>query len=199
MNLTAVSRRVCLVFVYAVALTGALFSAWVTVLVLRDHVHSSQDKNRIADPSPMTLNTFSPTLVADNISLVRWTQDMGSPRIDLSINRTALSVGGQSFKHGIGTHANSTLCLNLAEGVKRLTGACGVDDSVPVEGAGSIKCIVRAGDRILFQTPTLRSGMPARYFSLDITGISEIELVVTDASEDSSHDDHADWVDLKAE
>ncbi len=57
-------------------------------------------------------------------------QDWGTPAVDKSVDGHPLSIGGQTFDHGLGTHAGSTLWLDLHGSARRFTARVGVDDEV---------------------------------------------------------------------
>jgi len=62
-----------------------------------------------------------------NISAM--TSGWESPQINKSIQSTVLSIGGEQFQNGIGTHATSTLLIQLNGKGKTFTAKVGVDDA----------------------------------------------------------------------
>ena len=61
------------------------------------------------------------TVWLDSLDLSSMKQGWGTPQINRSIREQPLSVGGQKFERGVGTHANSTYRLTLNGGTERFT------------------------------------------------------------------------------
>ena len=65
-----------------------------------------------------------------SLDLEKVAQGWGEPHADRSVENAPLSIGGQRFEHGLGTHAPSTLYVELQGGCSRFTARVGVDDAV---------------------------------------------------------------------
>ncbi|AGL16766.1 beta-galactosidase [Actinoplanes sp. N902-109] len=101
-----------------------------------------------------------------------------------------ISIAGQAYPLGLGTHATSDIQLYLGGGCTRFTAAAGVDDEQ--NGGGSVSFQVLADGRPLVTTPVLRGGAAATPIDVDVTGAQALELVVSDGG-DGNGSDHADW------
>jgi hypothetical protein len=49
-----------------------------------------------------------------SLDLTQMHQGWGTPQKNLSVSKHPLSIGSRIFTHGVGTHARSTLWMNLA-------------------------------------------------------------------------------------
>lgn len=117
-------------------------------------------------------------------------QDYGSLRTNLSVNGTALNVGGLRYANGFGTHANSVIDFVLPDNVETLSFIVGIDNEV--ENAEVIFS-VWGDDRQLWQSPVIygpEKNLPT--ITLNIAGIKKLSLRVSGVNGVSN--DHADWI-----
>ncbi|MEF2278521.1 NPCBM/NEW2 domain-containing protein [Deinococcus sp. YIM 134068] len=107
----------------------------------------------------------------------------------------SLTVGGQTFSKGLGVHANSEVSYALGGMCNVFTAQVGVDDEVG--SGGSVVFQVWSGTATkLYDSGLLRGTDAARAINLDITGVQDLRLVVTDGGNGISSD-HADWAAAK--
>jgi alpha-galactosidase len=138
--------------------------------------------------------TLADTFNLETLDLKQVEQGWGSPRAGQSVDGHPLSVGGQKFVHGLGTHAYSIFRLDLGGKGERFTANVGVDDEVGKRGSVSFKVV---GDRkTLWESPTLHGGEPAKSVSVDLHGVKVLVLSVGDAGDGMDYD-HADWADAQ--
>ena len=78
------------------------------------------------------------TWVAD-LDLTKVRQGWGEPHKDQSVEGHLLSIGGQKFAHGLGTHSVGSLLLNLKGGSARFLASVGIDDEVGQKGSVEFK------------------------------------------------------------
>lgn len=128
-----------------------------------------------------------------DISIEAVSQGWGTPQLNLSVMGLPLTIAGETYASGIGTHAISNILLSFPPKFRTFSGACGVDREVA--NRGSIVCKVADGDKVLFLSPLLKGGMKAASFSVPVNGLSKLTLSVEDGG-DNMDADHADWVDL---
>ncbi len=69
------------------------------------------------------------TFWLDSLDLSHMRQGWGKPQVNRSIREKPLSIAGQPFQRGVGTHANSTLWIELGGGSERFLASVGVDDA----------------------------------------------------------------------
>lgn len=114
----------------------------------------------------------------------------GKPLDNLCADKTPIRLAGESFTRGIGCTSPSDMRFPLDGKFTRFQCVAGVDDS----GGGSVTFEVHADGKKIFDSGQVLSGQPGRVIDLDVTGVKELQLVVTDAG-DGSNFDLADWAD----
>ncbi len=129
----------------------------------------------------------------ENADLSRMSSGWGKALANVSIQEKRLSVGGRAFERGVGTHASSTLRLDLHGTATRFQAWVGVDDEVGA-GRGSVIFRVVADGRRLYDSAILRGGEPARRVDVDVRGCRILTLSAL-PSDDGIDFDHADWCD----
>src|SRR3990172_3431732 len=65
-----------------------------------------------------------------DLDLSKIQQGWGEPKSNKSADGNPLSIGGQTFKEGVGTHADSMLRIDLTGKARRFTAMVGVDDEI---------------------------------------------------------------------
>jgi alpha-galactosidase len=139
---------------------------------------------------PAKADTFGiETLDLSNIE-----QGWGSPHRNRSVEDHELSIGGQKFAQGLGTHSESTFFISLGGKAQRFTASVGVDDETG--SLGSVTFRVAGDNKTLWESGVMRGGAPAKQVSVDLTGLKTLLLAVDDAGDGMDHD-HADWADAK--
>jgi len=120
-------------------------------------------------------------------------QGWGEPHANLSVESHPLSIGGQKFAKGLGTHANSQFILDLGGRADSFVAQVGVDDEVG-QGNGTVifKVVADAG-KVLWQSKELHSGDAPVAVNLTLTGIKQLTLLAE--SPDAIDFAHADWAD----
>ncbi len=121
-------------------------------------------------------------------------QDHSVLRYGRSCIDTPLRIGGQSYEHGLGTHAVSEIAVALPAGARRFEAAVGIDHNDDTGGArGSVVFSVEADGRELFRSDVCRGGMAPVEVRVELpAGAKELLLKVGDAGDGPSHD-QADW------
>lgn len=99
----------------------------------------------------------------------------------------------QTFSRGLGVAAYSKVTLTNAGNFNRLAGWVGID--AETEGRGNCRILI-VGDSILLLDRQLIGGRPAESFTVDISGISRIELIV-EPGELFDLSDHVSWGNLR--
>jgi alpha-galactosidase len=75
----------------------------------------------------------SETFYVSDLEL-RVQQGWGDPHRDLSVDGNPLSIGGQKYEHGLGTHANSIMRIGLDGKAESFTADVGVDGDESTDG-----------------------------------------------------------------
>ena len=124
------------------------------------------------------------------LDLSNATQGWGNPTKDRSVENHPLAIGGRTFDHGFGTHADSRLVLDLKGSARKFTAWVGVDDET--NGAGSVEFRVIGNGKTLWSSGVMRGKQPAKEVDVDLSGIKKLVLQVSDNGDGMDHD-HADW------
>lgn len=143
-------------------------------------------------------NVSGETVWLDDLDLSAATQDYGDPQKNKSLHGHPLTIGGQKFARGFGTHAASVLSIDLAGGAQSFSASVGVDDELNKSPVGSVEFIVRGDGKVLWQSGIMRGGAAAKTCTVDLNGVKLLALEVTDAGDGITYD-HADWADAKFE
>jgi hypothetical protein len=106
-----------------------------------------------------------------------------------------LRIGDRSYDHGIGSHAQGSIALDLAGRYRRFEAAVGVQWQGGT-GTGSVIFQVVKDGREAWRSDVLREGGPAVPVNLDVTGARELRLEMM-PTEDGITCDCANWVDVR--
>lgn len=137
------------------------------------------------------------TVWLDELDLSVATQGFGTPKKNKSVDGKTLTIAGQTFTRGFGTHAVSTLMLQLDGKTSSYSAKFGIDDEVKGQNA-AVEFVVMGDGKKLFSSGVMRVGDAARSCTVDLTGVKKMELIVADGG-NGDYYDHADWVDAKFE
>ncbi len=139
------------------------------------------------------------TIPLSGLGVDKMVQDWGTPRVDKTVAGKPMSIGGQAFEHGVGTHASSTLWVELGGHAERFTAKVGLDDEVKAENAARSKNaritfeVLADDNKVLFKSGPIKVGDAAVPVDVDLKGVQKILLMVTTGSSNTFC--HADWAD----
>ncbi len=133
------------------------------------------------------------TVWLDEMDVSKMKQGWGKAQVNRSIREKPLSIAGKVFPRGVGTHAISSLWVEV-NGAERFTASVGVDDAAG--GTASVEFRVIADGRRLFESGVMKPGTAAKPVDLDVKGAKLLLLQVTDAS-DGVNFDHGNWAEAK--
>lgn len=136
------------------------------------------------------------TVPLSKLDLSKAVQGFGNPQADKSVDGHPITLHGQTFVSGFGTHSPGVLVIDLKGGTRRFTATVGIDDEVQ-GGKGSADFQVLGDNhKLLWQSGILRQGQMPKTVDLDLTGVHQIILRVTTGG-DGYDFDHADWADAR--
>ena len=75
------------------------------------------------------------TVRLEDLDLAGMSAGWGKPQKNQSVTETPLSIGGERFERGVGTHANSECWITLDGQAKSFRAQVGVDDNANSDGA----------------------------------------------------------------
>jgi len=132
------------------------------------------------------------------LDLVVRRQDHSVLRINRSCIETPLRIGTRSFERGLGTHANSEICIRLPEGTQRFRAFCGIDNNEDTGGQrGSVVCSVGADGKELFRSAVLRGGDEPTPVDVEIPPNARVLTLEVDATDDGPGHDQTDWAEAR--
>ncbi len=130
------------------------------------------------------------TYGVETLELDSITQGWGQPHADRSVDGHEISIGGEKYAHGLGTHSVSTARVALGGRGEHFSAMVGVDDEVGQRGSVNFQVV---GDgKTLWESGILRGGDAAKKVEIDLRGIKTLMLRVGDAGDGMNYD-HADW------
>jgi hypothetical protein len=119
-------------------------------------------------------------------------QGHGTLRYNVGVNGGTLSVAGQTFSKGIGTHAPAKIEYDLEGKYQRFEAEVGVDDAMKDHKESSIVFQVFADDKKLFDSDIMKINDKVKTVNVALEGVETLTLIVTDAG-DGMNCDHAVW------
>lgn len=124
------------------------------------------------------------------------TQGWRETRTDAANGGGPLTIAGQRHAKGLGTHAPGEMVFPLNGKHTQFQASVGVDDAG--DARGSVVFRVLLDGKTAFDSGVLKRGQAAQPVELDVTGVKEMRLVVTDAG-DGPGGDHADWAGARVD
>jgi len=137
-----------------------------------------------------------PKVALQDLDLGAMTQEWGTPQAGRSVDGNPLTMRGEVYASGVGTHAASEITIALDRMATLFTAWVGVDDEVGRRG--SVRFVVRVDGREAVRTEVLHGGDAPRRLSVDLCGAQLLVLAVENAGDDINYD-HADWADARLE
>lgn len=129
----------------------------------------------------------------EDFTVVRGMQDWGQLERNRAVSGAPFSIAGRSFDRGLGTHADSVIRVHLDKPGRAFSGMYGLNDVGRAVGSATFRIRDDAGE-VLLESGEIRSGEPARPFTVVLDGRTELLLEVHKV--DSINFAHADWIDL---
>ncbi|HET6249180.1 MAG TPA: NPCBM/NEW2 domain-containing protein [Tepidisphaeraceae bacterium] len=137
-----------------------------------------------APAAPVFLSDMTPTS-----STIGW----GTLQINKSVGGHTLTLRGQTYANGIGTHAVSSIVYALGGKYSTFISDVGIDDEENGVGTGSVDFQVIGDGKILFDSGILTNASPIVHINVSIAGVQNLTLLATNGVTGSIDYDHADW------
>jgi alpha-galactosidase len=142
-------------------------------------------------------NSSAQTVWLDQLDLSAATQGYGVPKKNKSVDGRTITIGGKTFERGFGTHAESSLSIQLDGKAASFTAWVGVDDEMKGHEP-AVEFVLFGDDKKLWSSGIMHLMDTPKLCSVPLTGIKKLELVVNDGG-NGDYYDHADWADAKFE
>jgi alpha-galactosidase len=121
-------------------------------------------------------------------------QGWGMLQRDQSIEGRPITLNGTTYPKGLGAHSPSTIEFRLNGACSLFESDIGVDDEVG--SRGSVIFQVWADGAKLYESGLMTGGADRQSFSIDVSGMNEMRLVVNAGPDDINYD-HADWANAR--
>ena len=113
----------------------------------------------------------------DSLDLSKVDQGWGQPQAGHSVDKHPLRLHAQTFPHGLGTHADSELWIDLKGAATKFVSLVGVDDEVQTRGSVSFE--VWVDGKQVADSGLLRGGQAPKLLSVDVQGAQQMVLIVS--------------------
>ena len=173
------------------------YAQWKPVLV-QDEISPSAatiDMVRAWVDAAFGRQDVSPKASDGTVAIVVERQDYSRLRINETCIGEAFNIQGGEFAKGLGTHGQSRLRLIFPEPVVSFAAKLGINKNL---AAGSVRCAVEVGGKIVYQSDVVKKGEPAIDVNVKFEpAVSEFTLLV-DVGDDGPSCDQANWLEPTA-
>lgn len=127
----------------------------------------------------------------EQLDLSNMTSGYNRPLVGKSIDNRPLTLKGTMYPHGIGTHANSVMTIDLKGAVDRFLAVVGIDDEVGSNnGKATFKVVVDG--QTLFDSGPMKSGDDPQLVNVVTHSAKRMTLTVTSPNNEISLA-HGNW------
>ncbi|MCJ8208607.1 NPCBM/NEW2 domain-containing protein [Mucilaginibacter sp. RS28] len=133
----------------------------------------------------------------DQLDLSAATQGYGVPNKNKTVDGRTMTIAGKAYERGFGTHAESSLLIQLNGKATSFSAQVGIDDEIKGHEP-AVEFLVYADGKVIWASGVMHLGDPAKPCAVSLSGVKKLELVVTDGG-NGNYYDHADWADAKFE
>jgi len=134
------------------------------------------------------------TVWLEDLDLSQMTQGWGQPGKARSVDGAPLTIGGKAYEHGVGTHANSDVTIQLSGAGQAFSSDVGVDSETGKRG--SVRFEIWVDGKKISDSGVMRGGDAAKHLQVGLHGARKLELIVDEADNGIDYD-HADWADAQ--
>jgi alpha-galactosidase len=139
--------------------------------------------------------TVAETVPLSSLDLTQMSAGWGRPLADKAVTGKPMTIGKQSFKEGVGTHAESELWIQLDGKAEQFAAKVGVDGAAGSDQA-SIEFIVLGDGKELYNSGLCKLGEEPRICDVALKGVKLLVLTVTGGDNGMAYD-HANWAEAK--
>ncbi len=135
----------------------------------------------------MALSDMSPTVANNGYGPTERDQSNGESE---GGDGHVLTLNGRSYPRGLGVHAPFEANYELGGRCSQFSADLGIDDEVGEHGL--VEFQIWGDDILRYASGPLSGNAPTQHIDLDLHGIQNLRLVVTDGGNGTEYD-HADW------
>jgi alpha-galactosidase len=128
----------------------------------------------------------------DDMDLGHMEIGWGKVHADSSVDGNPLTVAGQVFERGVGTHAISKMMIDLQGMGCKFHSYVGVDDESGKRA--SVEFFILGDKEVLWRSGPMTRGDTAKLVELSLRRVHKLALYVSDGG-DYNYYDHTDWLD----
>ena len=122
------------------------------------------------------------TLWLQKIDLNKVSQGWSTAQPNRSVEGNPLTIAGQIFKNGLGSHSEGLITLDLNGGAQRFQALVGLDDEA-VGHKGSVVFSVLADKKEVFRSPLMVVGTKAVKVDVSLKGVKKLSLIIEDGGD----------------
>lgn len=149
-----------------------------------------------ANGTEFNLNDFLPEeIYLSEVNPTNETSGWGSVERDRAVSGAPISINGNLFKKGIGTHSISEIEYDLKSLFSYFSAKVGIDDGNGSD-KGSVEFIVYGDGKELWRSGVMRKSDGIKDVLLEIKEVKRLLLKVNDSGDGIEYD-HADWADAR--
>lgn len=153
--------------------------------------------------SVIALSSFKvPTHIVwlDELDLSNVDQSAGKALANQSMWKTSLSIAGEKFERGVGTHASSVFRIRLDGKTLSFKALAGIDDSAPEYELkqASAEFVIWGDGKSIWRSGVMRAGEKAKPVDISVKGIKSLVLRVKHTG-DGIVGDRTNWVNARFE
>jgi alpha-galactosidase len=134
----------------------------------------------------------------ESLDLSQINQGWDTAKAARSMGDHTIKIHGAAFAHGIGTHAESQMNIDLKGVATQFASMVGIDDET--EGKGKVRFLVVVDGKPAADSGTMLGNQPAKLLQADLRGAKRLSLlVVLPGDRDTTDNCHADWAGARLE
>ncbi|MCF8229824.1 MAG: NPCBM/NEW2 domain-containing protein [Bacteroidales bacterium] len=130
----------------------------------------------------------------DETDLSKMEIGWGENQANQSVEGNPITIAGEHFERGVGTHAISKMMIALHGTAEKFEAYAGVDDESG--DRASVEFFVMGDKMILWQSGIMKKGDKAKKISIPLEDIQKLGLYISNGGDNINYD-HADWADAK--
>ena len=116
----------------------------------------------------------------------------GNPGKDVTCIGNPIRLSGNTYKKGLGLHADSEVVYNLERKYSRFQAVAGIDDEVGSNAADAVFQVVADG-KIIYEKNLFNGD--SDIVDLSVSGVQQLKLITK--TNGAASNDHTDWADAK--